>query len=297
MPACRLCIVMSLGAACALAACGGQQRRARASRRTEPRGEHHHHGEPPELGLDRAGSRPAARPRGDPARGRRSARAGLLHHPGGHSRRRPVCPRGAARLPHPLSSAGVCERATARRYRRPSGWSARSPSRPPTARFTAPSSATTGCTPTPRRHHSHRVAQQAGCTRWATSSTSGASRSVAPRWPSAKGKVTAFLNGKRWSQDPRAIPLLPHASIQLDVGAPTVSPRDHLVRRDESLGLRRGAAGYLESNRHRRPERRDRSRLRFPHQRARRARPARRSTRRDRCPPPTARRSPRCVIR
>jgi hypothetical protein len=42
---------------------------------------------------------------------------------------------------------------------------------------------------------------------------------------SAKGKVTAFLNGKRWSQDPRAIPLLPHASIQLDVGAPTVSPK------------------------------------------------------------------------
>lgn len=42
---------------------------------------------------------------------------------------------------------------------------------------------------------------------------------------SAKGKVTAFLNGKRWTQDPRAIPLLPHASIQLDVGAPTVAPK------------------------------------------------------------------------
>jgi hypothetical protein len=42
---------------------------------------------------------------------------------------------------------------------------------------------------------------------------------------SAKGKVSAFLNGKRWKQDPRAIPLLPHASIQLDVGAPTVAPK------------------------------------------------------------------------
>jgi hypothetical protein len=39
---------------------------------------------------------------------------------------------------------------------------------------------------------------------------------------SAKGKVSAFLNGKRWTQDPRSIPLLPHASVQLDVGAPTV---------------------------------------------------------------------------
>ena len=45
------------------------------------------------------------------------------------------------------------------------------------------------------------------------------------RVASAKGKVTAFLNGKRWRQDPRAIPLLPHASIQLDVGAPTVPPK------------------------------------------------------------------------
>jgi hypothetical protein len=38
----------------------------------------------------------------------------------------------------------------------------------------------------------------------------------------AKGKVTAFLNGKPWTQDPRTIPLLPHASIQLDVGTPVV---------------------------------------------------------------------------
>jgi len=41
----------------------------------------------------------------------------------------------------------------------------------------------------------------------------------------AKGKVTAFLNGKPWTQPPRAIPLLPHASIELDVGEPTVSPQ------------------------------------------------------------------------
>ena len=45
------------------------------------------------------------------------------------------------------------------------------------------------------------------------------------RVASAAGKVTAFLNGKRWTQDPRAIPLLPHASIQLDVGAPTLPPK------------------------------------------------------------------------
>lgn len=39
---------------------------------------------------------------------------------------------------------------------------------------------------------------------------------------SAKGKVTAFVNGKAWKRDPRSIPLSPHASIQLDVGSPTV---------------------------------------------------------------------------
>jgi hypothetical protein len=38
----------------------------------------------------------------------------------------------------------------------------------------------------------------------------------------AKGKVTAFVNGKPWTKDPRSIPLVPHASIQLDVGQPPV---------------------------------------------------------------------------
>jgi hypothetical protein len=39
-----------------------------------------------------------------------------------------------------------------------------------------------------------------------------------------KGKVTAFVDGKPWTKDPRAIPLVPHASIQLDVGPPVVAP-------------------------------------------------------------------------
>lgn len=34
-----------------------------------------------------------------------------------------------------------------------------------------------------------------------------------------KGKVTAFVNGKPWTKDPRAIPLVPHAVVQLDVGS------------------------------------------------------------------------------
>ena len=38
----------------------------------------------------------------------------------------------------------------------------------------------------------------------------------------ATGKVTAFFNGKRWTKSPRAIPLLPHGVIQLDVGTPIV---------------------------------------------------------------------------
>jgi hypothetical protein len=42
------------------------------------------------------------------------------------------------------------------------------------------------------------------------------------RVASASGTVTAFINGQRWTKDPRAVPLLPHAVIQLDVGAPPV---------------------------------------------------------------------------
>jgi hypothetical protein len=38
----------------------------------------------------------------------------------------------------------------------------------------------------------------------------------------AGGTVVAFVNGKRWNQNPRAIPLDPHAVIQLDVGSPAV---------------------------------------------------------------------------
>jgi hypothetical protein len=38
----------------------------------------------------------------------------------------------------------------------------------------------------------------------------------------AGGPVTAFINGKRWTKDPRALPLDPHAVIQLDVGTPVV---------------------------------------------------------------------------
>ena len=34
------------------------------------------------------------------------------------------------------------------------------------------------------------------------------------------GAVTAFVNGKTWNKDPRAIPLLPHADIQLQIGQP-----------------------------------------------------------------------------
>jgi hypothetical protein len=42
----------------------------------------------------------------------------------------------------------------------------------------------------------------------------------ANRVASATGKVTALVNGKRWNKDPRSIPLIPHAVIQLSVGTP-----------------------------------------------------------------------------
>ncbi len=35
------------------------------------------------------------------------------------------------------------------------------------------------------------------------------------------GKITAFFNGRLWKRSLRAIPLLPHAVIQFDIGAPT----------------------------------------------------------------------------
>lgn len=38
----------------------------------------------------------------------------------------------------------------------------------------------------------------------------------------AHGPVTALVDGKRWTKSPRAIPLLPHAEIQLEVGRPVV---------------------------------------------------------------------------
>ena len=40
----------------------------------------------------------------------------------------------------------------------------------------------------------------------------------------ARGPVTAFVDGRRFTGDPRRIPLLPHAQIQLDVGTPLVAP-------------------------------------------------------------------------
>jgi hypothetical protein len=40
----------------------------------------------------------------------------------------------------------------------------------------------------------------------------------------ARGHVTAFLDGRRYTGDPRGILLLSHAQIQLDVGRPLVAP-------------------------------------------------------------------------
>ena len=40
----------------------------------------------------------------------------------------------------------------------------------------------------------------------------------------ARGRVTAFVDGKVWHGSPAAIPLRAHAQIQLDVGRPAVKP-------------------------------------------------------------------------
>jgi hypothetical protein len=39
----------------------------------------------------------------------------------------------------------------------------------------------------------------------------------------AKGRVTAYENGRRFVGSPRNLPLLPHATVQLDVGSPVVA--------------------------------------------------------------------------
>ncbi len=39
----------------------------------------------------------------------------------------------------------------------------------------------------------------------------------------ARGQVTAFFNGRPFEGNPRRIPLLAHAQIQLDVGRPLVA--------------------------------------------------------------------------
>ena len=41
----------------------------------------------------------------------------------------------------------------------------------------------------------------------------------------ARGPVTAIVNGGVWTGDPRRIPLIAHAQIQLEVGTPLVAPQ------------------------------------------------------------------------
>jgi hypothetical protein len=42
-----------------------------------------------------------------------------------------------------------------------------------------------------------------------------------------RGRVTAYVDGRRFTGDPRSIPLRAHAVIQLDVGSPVVPPRPY----------------------------------------------------------------------
>jgi hypothetical protein len=40
----------------------------------------------------------------------------------------------------------------------------------------------------------------------------------------AIGRVAAIYNGQRYTGNPRDIPLIPHAQIQLEIGTPLVAP-------------------------------------------------------------------------
>jgi hypothetical protein len=38
----------------------------------------------------------------------------------------------------------------------------------------------------------------------------------------AKGAIVVYLNGRRWTQNPRLVPLLAQEQIQIDVGSPAI---------------------------------------------------------------------------
>jgi len=49
----------------------------------------------------------------------------------------------------------------------------------------------------------------------------------------ARGRVTAFLNGRRYGGNPRSLPLGAHAQIQLEIGQPLIAPQ--LIRFPQGL--------------------------------------------------------------
>ena len=49
----------------------------------------------------------------------------------------------------------------------------------------------------------------------------------------ARGRVTAFLNGRRYGGNPRSLPLGAHAQIQLEIGRPLIAPQ--LIRFPQGL--------------------------------------------------------------
>jgi hypothetical protein len=49
----------------------------------------------------------------------------------------------------------------------------------------------------------------------------------------ARGRVTAFLNGRRYKGDPRSLPLRAHSQIQLEIGQPLIAPQ--LIRFPQGL--------------------------------------------------------------
>ena len=74
-----------------------------------------------------------------------------------------------------------------------------------------------------RRDHPHRVAGRSHLhARQLLRHLGAAARSRAGR--SCARAVTALVNGRRFTGNPRTIPLLAHAQIQLEVGRPLVAP-------------------------------------------------------------------------
>ena len=233
-------LAAAVAVAVALAACGGSSSKhaARAASTTSTATTTR---PPPATSSVAQGHRTGSATRGSRSRSGRSSR------PPSTTQTTPVdgikcAPGRAARVPHPCAPGGVQQRPD---LRAPGG--NRDPRivhafKPARVRSRPAASASTGCTP----HTSDGVIHIESPTQriytlghffdeWHQPLT-------ANQVGDLHGKVTAFFNGKPWTKNVRAIPLLPHAVIQFDIGEPAAAADEGQLGRNAASRRRRARA-------------------------------------------------------